>query len=276
MTPSKEQHERLEGREVVIVEAVRTPDRARAQGEGLLQGHPSHRPARQDLHGGDQPRRASIPPRSRSCIAGCVQQFGEQAFNIARNAWLQEGLPIETSATTLDLQCGSAQQAVGLAVRADRRRASTTSSSAPASSTWATSRSRAGMKTQEDFGSRVHPEADGEVQHRRPGPRRRDDRRRVGDPPPRARRAGRALAPQRRAATEEGLFEREIVPFQVNGDTFVTDQGIRPDTNLETLVAAQAGVQARRQDHGGQLLADLRRRGRRAADDAARRPPSSG
>ena len=67
-------------------------------------------------------------------------------------------------------------------------------------------------------------------------------------------------------ATEEGRFEREIVPMQVNGDTFVTDQGIRPDTNLEALVAAQAGVQARRQDHRGQRLADLRRRGRRAAD----------
>jgi acetyl-CoA acyltransferase len=36
-------------------------------------------------------------------------------------------------------------------------------------------------------------------------------------------------------ATDEGLFEREIVPFQVNGDTFVADQGIRPDTNLEAL-----------------------------------------
>jgi acetyl-CoA acetyltransferase family protein len=36
-------------------------------------------------------------------------------------------------------------------------------------------------------------------------------------------------------ATEEGLFEREIVPFAVNGDTYVTDQGIRPETTLETL-----------------------------------------
>jgi acetyl-CoA acetyltransferase family protein len=36
-------------------------------------------------------------------------------------------------------------------------------------------------------------------------------------------------------ATEEGRFEREIVPFQVNGDTHVTDQGIRPDTSLESL-----------------------------------------
>jgi len=36
-------------------------------------------------------------------------------------------------------------------------------------------------------------------------------------------------------ATEEGRFEREIIPFSVNGDTYVTDQGIRPDTSLEAL-----------------------------------------
>ena len=29
-------------------------------------------------------------------------------------------------------------------------------------------------------------------------------------------------------ATEEGRFERETIPFAVNGDTYVTDQGIRP------------------------------------------------
>jgi acetyl-CoA acetyltransferase family protein len=43
-----------------------------------------------------------------------------------------------------------------------------------------------------------------------------------------------ALAHQ---ATEEGRFERETVPFQVNGDTYVTDQGIRPDTTIEKLSA---------------------------------------
>jgi acetyl-CoA acyltransferase len=36
-------------------------------------------------------------------------------------------------------------------------------------------------------------------------------------------------------ATEEGRFEREIVPFQTNGDTRYVDQGIRPDTSLETI-----------------------------------------
>jgi acetyl-CoA acetyltransferase family protein len=36
-------------------------------------------------------------------------------------------------------------------------------------------------------------------------------------------------------ATEEGRFEREIMPFATNGDTRYVDQGIRPDTNLEAL-----------------------------------------
>ena len=48
-------------------------------------------------------------------ITGCVQQYGEQMFNVGRNAWLQAGLPIETPATTVDRQCGSAQQAVNFA-----------------------------------------------------------------------------------------------------------------------------------------------------------------
>jgi acetyl-CoA acyltransferase len=38
-------------------------------------------------------------------------------------------------------------------------------------------------------------------------------------------------------ATEEGRFERATIPFQGNGDTYVSDQGIRPDTALEKLSA---------------------------------------
>ena len=48
-------------------------------------------------------------------IAGCVNQVGEQSNNIGRTAWLQAGLPISTPATTVDIQCGSAQQAVSFA-----------------------------------------------------------------------------------------------------------------------------------------------------------------
>ncbi|HEY1478986.1 MAG TPA: thiolase family protein, partial [Gaiellales bacterium] len=38
-------------------------------------------------------------------------------------------------------------------------------------------------------------------------------------------------------ATEEGRFEREIVPFATNGTTRLTDQGIRPDSSLAALAA---------------------------------------
>ena len=48
-------------------------------------------------------------------IVGCVYQAGEQAAGIARSAWLQKGLPEQTGATTIDIRCGSGQQAVHLA-----------------------------------------------------------------------------------------------------------------------------------------------------------------
>ncbi|MFT5580602.1 MAG: acetyl-CoA C-acetyltransferase [Paraglaciecola psychrophila] len=48
-------------------------------------------------------------------VGGCVSQVGEQTFNIARVAWLSQGLPIEVAATTVDAQCGSSQQATSMA-----------------------------------------------------------------------------------------------------------------------------------------------------------------
>jgi acetyl-CoA C-acetyltransferase len=48
-------------------------------------------------------------------IGGCVTQVGEQSYNIARTGWLAAGLPQSVAATTVDAQCGSAQQAFTLA-----------------------------------------------------------------------------------------------------------------------------------------------------------------
>src|SRR5215210_9269266 len=99
------------GREVVIVEAVRTP---------IGRGHPEKGYYR-DTHANELLGRcltevidrAGIPADAvEDVIGGCVQQFGEQSFNVTRNAWLQAGLPMETPASTVDRQCGSAQQAV--------------------------------------------------------------------------------------------------------------------------------------------------------------------
>src|SRR2546422_7606250 len=44
-------------------------------------------------------------------ILGCVDQLGEQGFNIARNAALIAGFPVDVCGTTLDRMCGSGQQA---------------------------------------------------------------------------------------------------------------------------------------------------------------------
>src|SRR6201989_2276288 len=102
------------GREGVIVEAVRTP---------VGRGHPEKGYYR-DIHPNELlgrtfkevVDRAGIPADTvEDVIGGCVQQFGDQSVNVTRNAGLQAGLPLETPATTVDRQCGSAQQAVNFA-----------------------------------------------------------------------------------------------------------------------------------------------------------------
>jgi acetyl-CoA acetyltransferase family protein len=223
----------LQGREVVIVEAVRTP---------VGRGHPE-KGYYKDTHPNELLgrcyteviERAGIPAEQvEDVVTGCVQQYGEQMFNVGRNAWLQAGLPVETPATTVDRQCGSAQQAVNFAAAL--------------------------------IASGVHDVAIGSgVEHMGHVPmgvgfKWTDE---VGTPWPQELMDRYDLIPQglsaemiadrweiprseldelavrshqlAHRATEEGRFEREIVPFPVNGDTYVTDQGIRPDTDLERL-----------------------------------------
>jgi acetyl-CoA acetyltransferase family protein len=48
-------------------------------------------------------------------VTGCVQQVGEQAGNVGRQAVLAAGLPESVPAVTLDRKCGSAQQAFDFA-----------------------------------------------------------------------------------------------------------------------------------------------------------------
>jgi acetyl-CoA acyltransferase len=221
------------GREVVIVEAVRTPIGRGHPDKGYFKDtHPNELlgKAYTELIG-----RAGIEPSAvEDVVTGCVQQFGEQMFNVGRNAWLQAGLPVETPATTVDRQCGSAQQAVNFGAAL--------------------------------VASGVHDVVIGSgVEHMGHIPmgvgfKWVDE---VGSPWPEELMARYNLVPQgisaemiadkweiprseldeiglrshqnAHRATEEGRFEREIVPFSVNGDTYVTDQGIRPDTTLEKL-----------------------------------------
>jgi acetyl-CoA acyltransferase len=50
-------------------------------------------------------------------ITGCVMQVGEQSLNIGRNAVLAAGFPESVPATTVDRQCGSSQQAIHFAAQ---------------------------------------------------------------------------------------------------------------------------------------------------------------
>src|ERR1700716_631742 len=99
-----------EGREVVIVEAVRTPIGRGHREKGYYKDtHPNALLAKCYT---EVIERSGIDASEvEDVIAGCVPQCGEEGVNIARNAWLQAGLPIETPGTTGDRQCGSAQQA---------------------------------------------------------------------------------------------------------------------------------------------------------------------
>ncbi|WP_296604710.1 steroid 3-ketoacyl-CoA thiolase [Nocardioides sp.] len=94
----------------VIVDAVRTPYGKRG---GALSGLHAV-----ELLGGVQTRlleRTGVDAAAvTEVIGGCVTQAGEQSNNVTRFAWLHAGLPEETGATTIDAQCGSAQQAVHL------------------------------------------------------------------------------------------------------------------------------------------------------------------
>jgi acetyl-CoA C-acetyltransferase len=97
--------------DVMIVAAVRSAIGRRNGGFAGM--HPA------DLLGAVQKaaiERAGIDPKAvGQVVGGCVSQVGEQSFNIARVAWLSQGLPMEVAATTVDSQCGSSQQATSIA-----------------------------------------------------------------------------------------------------------------------------------------------------------------
>jgi acetyl-CoA acyltransferase len=98
-------------RDAFIAGAVRTPVGRR---NGKLAGErPDHLAA---LVLSDLVRRAQIDPDNiEDVILGCVDQVGEQGLNIARNAALIAGFPVDVCGTTLDRMCGSGQQAANFA-----------------------------------------------------------------------------------------------------------------------------------------------------------------
>jgi acetyl-CoA acetyltransferase family protein len=165
-----------------------------------------------------------------------VQQYGEQMFNVTRNAWLQAGLPMETPATTVDRQCGSAQQAVNFAAALIAAGVHDVVVGGGVEHMGHIPMG-VGFKWTEDVGSPWPPA----LMERYALVPQGLSAEMIADQweIPRSELDELALRSHRLAhqATEEGRFEREIVPFATNGDIRVTDQGIRPDTSLEALAA---------------------------------------
>ena len=225
------------GREVVIVEAARTPIGRGHEEKGYYKDvHPSALLAKSYKEVID---RAGIDASEvEDVVAGCVQQFGEQGINIARNAWLEAGLPIETPATTVDRQCGSGQQAVnfGAALIASGVHDVMIGGGVEHMGHISFADSYSVM---EEHGMAFSPELM-KLYNLVPQGISAEmiaDKWEI----PRSELDELALRSHQKAheATEDGRFEREIIPWRNNGDTYVTDQGIRPpsEDSLEKLAS---------------------------------------
>ena len=225
----------------VIIDAVRTPVGRRG---GRLSGWHATDLAAQPL-GALLTRNDLDPAVVEDVVMGCTMTVGEQAMNIARNAALAAGFPESVPGTTVDRQCGSAQQAIHFAAQAVMAGAMDVAIGAGVESM---SRVPIGSTTEPGPGEAYGPlyrerfelihqgECAEEIARRWNIEREEMDEF--------------ALRSHQRAAraTEEGRFADEIVPLEarmhpdVPGAADVrglleSDEGIRRDTSLERLAA---------------------------------------
>lgn len=219
-------------REVVIVEAVRTPVGRR--GGALKDVHPVVLAA---MALRELVRRAGIEPAVvEDVVMGCVSQVGEQSLNIARNAVLQAGFPIEVPATTVDRQCGSGQQAIHFAANLIQAGVCDVTigggvesmTRLPIGSSLATGGNPFPESLLEMY-PMVHQGLSAEM---------------LVDQWHLTREAldafGLRSHQRAAAAATAGRFEREIMPVSLaDGSAFTRDEGIRPDTSLEKLAGLQ-------------------------------------
>jgi acetyl-CoA acyltransferase len=250
----------------VIVDAVRTPGGKRY---GKLSGwHPADLAA--EVLKALAERNQLDPALVDDVIMGCVMQVGHQSLNIGRNAVLAAGWPESVPATTIDRQCGSSQQSLHFAaqgvmagaydivVAAGVEVMSTTAMGAsviPGSFPFGP-QAMARYAGEEHYGYKglIPQGVSAEVIADRWGLSREDLD------------AFGAQSQQRAAAaTDEGRFEREIVPVKampldketgklIESDEIVsTDEGIRRGTTVETLAKLKpAFVPA---ENGGKVTA---------------------
>ncbi len=226
-------------RDVVIVEAVRTPLGRGSQKNGDLRDvHPLKLAAHvlREVVG----RPGIDPAVVDDVVMGCVSQVGEQSINVARQAVLLAGFPIEVPATTVDRQCGSSQQAVHFAANLIQSGVCDVTIAAGVESM---SRVPMGSTVLQGPGTPYPPELLEHYNLVNQGLAAEMIAEQWGIS--RADADAFATESHRRAAAAQsaGHFDREIAPVVVgeNGESQVVsqDQGIRPGTTVETLAQLQ-------------------------------------
>jgi len=223
----------------VIVDAVRTPVGRRG---GRLSG----------WHAVDlaaAPLRALVerndldPSIVEDVVMGCTMTVGEQAMNIGRNAVLAAGFPDTVPGTTVDRQCGSAQQAVHFAAQAVMSGAMDVVIGAGVESM---SRVPIGSTTDPGPGEAYGPTVHSRFDFIHQGLSAEEIAKRWGIE--RDEMDQFALESHRRAALaqDEGRFGSEILPLEVRqgapqatdtGEVLDHDEGVRRDTSLEKLAS---------------------------------------
>jgi acetyl-CoA acyltransferase len=222
-------------RDVVIVAAVRTPLARGSQKNGDLRSVHAVKLAAHVL--AEVVSRAGIDAAQvDDVVMGCVMQVGEQSVNIARQATLLAGFPVEVPATTVDRQCGSSQQAVHFAANLISSGVCDITIAAGVESM---SRVPLGSTFLQGPGTPFPPELLEIYDLVNQGLAAEMIAEQWGITREQA--DAFAAESQRRAGAAQvaGYFDREIAPVVVgeNGDSVVVsqDQGIRPGTTAETL-----------------------------------------
>jgi acetyl-CoA acyltransferase len=223
----------------VIVDAIRTPGGKR---NGKLKNWHAVDLASEALRA-IASRNNLDPALIDDVIMGCVSQTGEQAFNVGRNAVLAAGWPESVPATTIDRQCGSSQQALHFAAQGVMSGAYDI---VVAAGVEVMSRVAMGSSIGKDsgfpFGPRVMAryEPVGGLKNQGIGAEMIADQWGIS----REDLDAFSAESHRRAAqaTAEGRFEREIIPIyvrdedgQATDELMTADEGIRPNSTLETL-----------------------------------------
>src|SRR3989449_1722886 len=180
------------------------------------------------------------PTEVEDVVLGCVDQLGEQGFNIARNAALIAGFPLDVCGTTLDRMCGSGQQAANfpaMGVMSGQYECVIAGgiehmTRVPMGSNASGPGEGALSPRLQALYNIVPQGTSAEILAEKWGLKREELDKFSGES---HEKAGRAIA--------EGRFKREIAPITLpDGSAFDTDEGVRVPVNWEKLASLQPSL----------------------------------